>query len=142
MESEARILIDSKEGLIEIEGPVRFVEKYMAKYAFGPKTPEEVAKPVEVRPRSSTKTCLKTIRTLLKEGFFVQSRGFNEIKMEFIKKDAGCSDPTLRGALKAVTKKRKLTVIGAGRGTRYVQPADVKSLPIPGEETSEIDIPL
>jgi len=141
MESEARIMIDSKKGIIEIEGPLRFVEKYMARYALGSKTPEEVVKPPELKPRSSKKTCLKTVRILIKEGFFVQSRSFTDIRAKFMNMDDSCSDGSLRNALKEIVKKRKLSVSGAGRGTRYVQQV-TETQPIPNEETSEIDIPL
>ena len=125
MESEARVMIDSKEGVIEIEGPIEFVEKHMAMYAPGVKAPKVTVKPPGVKRRSSKKICIKTVKALIGEGFFAQGRGFGEIKTEFMKRDRDCSDASLRNALKEVLKKKKLSFSGAGRGTRYTQQAVV-----------------
>jgi hypothetical protein len=44
--TEARVFIDLKEGVIELEGPIAFVEKYIAKYA-----PAAAAESVSETPR-------------------------------------------------------------------------------------------
>ena len=123
MDSEARVMIDSKEGVIEIEGPIEFVEKYMAMYAPGVKAPKVSVKPTGAKRRSSKKICKKTVKFLIGEGFFAQGRGFGEIKAEFVKRDGECSDASLRNALKETLKKGRLSFTGIGRGSRYSQPA-------------------
>ena len=141
--TKARVMIDLKEGVIEIEGTTEFVEKYMALYAPGPTGLKVAAPPLEKKPRASTKMCLKTVKALIGAGFFAQQRFYGEIKTEVIGKGGPCSDTSLRNALKKIVNKKKLTVSGNRRGTRYSQQADAKSPSVSSDETQEfIDVSL
>ena len=143
MESEARIMIDSKEGIIEIEGSVQFVERYLTRYAPTAKAEEAAPMPPVSKPRSSKKSCVKTLRVLIKEAFFAQDRSFSDIKSAFESKGMKCSDPSLRNALKELAGKRKLVVIGAGRGTKYSQPPVTAPEEIAsGAVSDSVDIPF
>ena len=126
--TEARVFIDLKEGVIELEGPIDFVEKYMAKYApgaapekpavkRGPGRPAKAAKPVKKKKVS----CDKIIGAMTAEGFFSQGRGFGAIKAEVLKTEPGCSDNKIRKALKNAIAGGKLSASGAGRGMKYTQ---------------------
>ena len=131
--TEARVFIDLKEGVIELEGPIEFVEKYMAKYAPGGKTaPETVEKPAVKRgpgrppkagkpARKKKISCDKVVIDLLGAGFFGQSRGFGAIKAEIVTVEPGCSDNKIRKALKNAIAAGKLVSSGAGRGMKYTE---------------------
>lgn len=131
--AEARVFIDLKEGVIELEGPIDFVEKYMAKYAPGATAtvaPEHpVVKRGRGRPAKATKpvkkkkvSCDKIIGGMIKNGFFSESRGFSSIKAEVLNTDGGCSDNRIRRSLKNAIAGAKLSASGAGRGMKYAQP--------------------
>jgi hypothetical protein len=134
----ARVFIDLKEGVIELEGPIEFVKKYMAKYAPGGGSAETVVeKPVikrgPGRPRKAGKpvrkkkvSCDKIVAELSGAGFFGQSRGFGAIKAEITNVEPGCSDNKIRKALKNAIAAGKLTSSGAGRGMRYSEIAAVQ----------------
>lgn len=131
--TEARVFIDLKEGVIELEGPIDFVEKYMAKYApngaaqavaeqpavkRGPGRPPKAGRPVKKRKVS----CDKIVGGLISADFFSQARGFGVIKTEVVNVAPGCSDNKIRKALKNAITAGKLTASGAGRGMKYSQP--------------------
>ncbi len=50
MESEARIVIDMKEGVVEIEGTIAFVEKCLTIYAPIAKAPRIEREPTQKKP--------------------------------------------------------------------------------------------
>ncbi len=133
---EARVFIDLKEGVIELEGPIEFVEKYMAKYAPGSKTTagETVEKPLVKRgpgrppkagkpARKKKVSCDKVVGELLGAGFFGQARGFGAIKTEITKVEPACSDNKIRKALKNTIATGKLSSSGSGRGMKYAEVA-------------------
>jgi hypothetical protein len=129
--TEARVFIDLKEGIIELEGPIEFVEKYMAKYApggaaaepnveksvvkRGPGRPPKAGKPV----RKKKVSCDKLVADMLSSDFFGQARGFGAIKAEIISVEPSCSDNKIRKALKNAIAGGKLSANGAGRGMKY-----------------------
>lgn len=131
--TEARVFIDLKEGVIELEGPIEFVEKYMAKYApgsaavetvrekpavkRGPGRPPKAGKPV----RKKKVSCDKIVTDLTGEGFFGQARGFGAIKSAMTSVEPGCSDNKIRKALKNAIAAGKLAASGAGRGMKYTE---------------------
>ncbi|APV43974.1 hypothetical protein Dform_00619 [Dehalogenimonas formicexedens] len=135
--TEARVFIDLKEGVIELEGPIEFVEKYIAKYApggaavqtavekpaarRGPGRPPKAGKPV----RKKKVSCDKIVADLTAAGFFGQERGFGAIKSEMTAIDPGCSDNKIRKALKNAIAAGKLASSGAGRGMKYAEPAAI-----------------
>jgi hypothetical protein len=129
--TEARVFIDLKEGVIELEGPIDFVEKYMAKYApggavpaaekpavkRGPGRPPKAGRPVKKKKVS----CDRIIAGLIGADFFSQGRGFGVVKTEVVNVAPGCSDNKIRKALKNAITAGKLTASGAGRGMKYSQ---------------------
>jgi hypothetical protein len=127
--TEARVFIDLKEGVIELEGPIDFVEKYMAKYAPGAAAPEKPAvKRGPGRPAKAAKpakkkkvSCDKIIGAMVAEGFFSQGRGFGAIKAKVLETEPGCSDNRIRKALKNAIAGGKISASGAGRGMKYTQ---------------------
>ena len=138
MKPHARIMIDSKEGVIEIQGPLEFVAKYMERYAPGVKQEKTAPAILTPKPLSSKRLCVKTLRALIRENFFAQGRPFGDIKAACISKGARCSDQSLRNALKEMQAKHKLNKNGAGRATSY---ALAVAKPKPTSEGA-IDIPL
>ncbi|MEN8614841.1 hypothetical protein ABFB09_06135 [Dehalogenimonas sp. THU2] len=129
---EARVLIDLQEGVIELEGPIEFVEKHMALFIPEMMGVEELEeeKPVVKRGRPAKAgkpkkkkrvSCDKIIDALAGEGFFAQPRGFGAIKQEVLKTDPGCSDNKIRQTLKKAIAGEKITASGAGRGMKYTQ---------------------
>ncbi len=129
--TEARVFIDLKEGVIELEGPIDFVEKYMAKYAPGATAPAAEEKPVKRgrgRPAKAAKpakkkkvSCDKIIGSMATEGFFSEGRGFGAIKAKVVETEPGCSDNRIRKALKNAIASGKLSTSGAGRGMKYTE---------------------
>ena len=131
--TEARVFIDLKEGVIELEGPIEFVEKYMAKYAPGGQVTETVSeKPVVKRgpgrppkagkpARKKKISCDKIVADLTAAGFFGQARGFGSIKSEMTMVEPTCSDNKIRKALKNAIAGGKLAASGAGRGMKYTE---------------------
>ena len=135
--TEARVFIDLKEGVIELEGPIEFVEKYMAKYApggaagkvetekpavkRGPGRPPKAGKPA----RKKKVSCDKIVAEMTAAGFFGQARGFGAIKAEMTSVEPGCSDAKIRKALKTAIAAGKLAANGAGRGMKYTEIAAV-----------------
>jgi hypothetical protein len=124
----ARVLIDLQEGIIEIEGPVEFVEKHMTRFLSDEEASVE-DKPVRRRGRpaktvkSSRKkrkaSCGKVISNLLETSFFNKARGFGVIKQEVLKGVPDCSDNLIRNAIKETVASGKLSASGAGRGMKY-----------------------
>ena len=129
--TEARVFIDLKEGVIELEGPIEFVEKYMAKYAPGDKVGASEKPAVKRGPGRPTKadkpvrkkrvSCDKVIAQLTNAGYFAQSRGFGSIKTEIINVEPGCSDGKIRKSLKNAIAAGTLAASGAGRGMKYTR---------------------
>ena len=136
--TEARVFIDLKEGIIELEGPIEFVEKYLTKYAPGgavaePGTEKPAIKRGPGRPPKAGKparkkkvSCDKIVAELNGAGFFGQARGFGAIKAEMTNVDPGCSDNKIRKALKNAIGAGKLSSSGAGRGMKYIGVASVQ----------------
>jgi len=127
--TEARVFIDLKEGVIELEGPIAFVEKYMAKYAPGvavaeaPPEKRKRGRPAKAAKPAKKKrvNCKKIIADMVAAGFFSQGRGFGAIKTEIVKTAPDCSDNRIRKALKNAIAGGKVTANGAGRGMKYSQ---------------------
>ena len=129
--ADARVLMDLQEGVIELEGPVDFVEKHMALFlpAIVSIEPEEEKVPGKRgRPAKAGKTrnkkrvnCETIVGTLWDDGFFTQSQGFGATKQEVLKTDSGCSDNKIRQTLKKFVAAGKLESKGAGRGMKYTQ---------------------
>jgi hypothetical protein len=125
--TEARVFIDLKEGVIELEGPIAFVEKYIAKYAPAAaaesvsETPRKRGRPAKKGAVPVTKKKVnadKIISAMIDNGFFSSPKAFGSIKAEALKTAPELSDAKIRKGLK--NAENKLTVSGTGRGTKYM----------------------
>ncbi|MEL7561913.1 hypothetical protein [Dehalogenimonas sp. 4OHTPN] len=125
--TEARVFIDLKEGVIELEGPIAFVEKYIAIYAPAaaaesvPETPRKRGRPAKkgALPLKKKKVNAdRIIGAMIDNGFFNSARGFGAIKVEALKMAPDLSDTKIRKALQKV--KSTLPPSGTGRGTKYL----------------------
>jgi hypothetical protein len=128
---EARVLIDLKEGVIELQGPVDFVRHYLEIYQPSIKglqiTPRGAAASPEKPKRSSRRSkktakrvsCTAAIRKELESGFFSEPRSIGDIKSRL--KEAGFefSDGNTRNSLKRLTSTGTLSANGEGRRLTY-----------------------
>lgn len=129
--TEARVFIDLKEGVIELEGPISFVEKYIAKYAPAaaaesvPEAPRKRGRPAKgpLHTKKKRVNAEKIIGAMIDSGFFNAAKAFGAIKAEALKTAPDLSDTKIRKSLKNAGA--KLTTSGTGRGTKYIfiQPA-------------------
>jgi len=135
--AEARVVIDLKEGVIELEGPVDFVRHYLEMYQPTLKRlPREAAAGQEKPKRSSRKkntkstkaakakrvSCTAAIQNEIEAGFFNEPKSTGDIKRRL--KEAGFefSDGNIRNSLKRLTTNRALNVNGKGGTLTYSKP--------------------
>ncbi len=138
---EARVVINIKEGVIELQGPVDFVRHYLDKYqssikelqelsedkAVGP----EIAKPsprkrrgvAPVKPvRGKRGSCTKALKGYLKKGFFDEPRSIGEIKQHLTETGVDYTDGAIRATLKRLAKSGSLGTTGRRMSLRYHRP--------------------
>jgi len=135
---DAKVVINLKEGIIEMEGPADFVQRCLDMY--GPSIrgllglPQDTAAPPEkagVVPRKSKATAvakprrgrratvMATIRDDLEAGFFDRPRSTAEIKQR--SSDAGLTftDGGVRANLRKLTQEGLLNAVKKGRSVRF-----------------------
>ncbi len=138
---EARVVINLKEGIIELQGPVDFVRHYLDAYQFAVKelqglpkdaamsTQKEKALPRERKevPRSKARetkraTGAGAIRGYLQEGFFDQPRSTREVKQRL--NDAGLARTSnaIRITLEKLSVAGLLDRVTKGRSVRFQRP--------------------
>src|SRR3989304_9031430 len=127
--AEARVVIDLKEGVSELEGPVDFVRHYLKMYQPTLKRlPREAAAGQEKPKRSSRRrsaakakrvSCTIAIRNELEAGFFNEPNSTGDIKRRL--KEAGFefSDGNIRNSLKRLTTMGALSAKGKGGTLTY-----------------------
>lgn len=139
---EARVVINLKEGIIELQGPVDFVRHYLNTYQPAIKglqsLPEEVAvspKKAKVLPRkrkaaSAAKagkekrtSCMGAIRSDLEAGFFDEPRSTDEVKQRLSQAGLIFTDEGIRVSLRRLSLAGSLDVVRKGRFVRYQRPA-------------------
>jgi len=125
---QAKAIINLNEGVIQLEGPVEFVQRYLERYApaiKGLSTPESqsatVGRQVEARgkPRKMRRSCTRAIRAEVKAGFFDEPRSTPAIRERLKEKGVACSVGALRTSLRKVVKEERLVTAGRGRGLTY-----------------------
>ncbi|MBI2858239.1 MAG: hypothetical protein HYX90_04095 [Chloroflexi bacterium] len=130
---QARAVINIKEGVIEIEGPVEFVRLYLEKYAPAMKGKSSAepnggtpGKKLATRrsPKGGRRLCTRAIRAEIKAGFFDKPRSPHAVKERLNEKGAVCSIGTLRNSLKKVVEEERLVTAGRGRGLVYGRKAE------------------
>jgi len=130
--SEARVVIDLKEGVIELEGPIDFVRHYLEMYQpaikrlnRGVAANQEISKPSSKKSRASKAkrvSCTAAVQKETKAGFFSEPKSTSDIKRRL--KEAGFefSDGNLRNSLKRLTDTGILNADGKGRSVTYSKP--------------------
>jgi hypothetical protein len=124
---EARVVINIKDGVIEIQGPVDFVRSYFDLYQPIIKKMSAVAgqaQALEKGPRgrrAAVKSipCPKAIRSELAAGFFDVPHSVGEIKQRLGEAGYAYTDSNVRNCLKRLTASSVLNALGSGRGLRY-----------------------
>ncbi|GEM_PF-845019 len=134
---EAKAIIDVKKGIIELEGPVDFVRRYLGRYQPPishlrglPKavaaSPEKAGPPNEEKKRGP---CLKAtrsdsgagaaIRKYLESGFFEQPRSFRDVREHLANNRVICKDSLVRASLKKLVGTGALKTTGVASALRY-----------------------
>ena len=136
---EARVVINIKKGVIELEGPVDFVRHYLDTYQFaikelqglpkGPVVSPQKAKalPREKKGARGTKagkrerrSCAAAIRSYLEEGFFDEPRSTGEVKQHLSEMGVICTDGAITASLRRMSMSGSLDTTGtAGRALCY-----------------------
>ncbi len=125
---QAKAVIKLNEGIIELEGPVEFVERYLERYgsaikglpAMEPKRASP-ARDVKARgkARGGQRSCTRAIRAEIKAGFFDKPRSTRSLKERLTEKGVTCSIGLLRTSLKKVVDEGRLIPTGKGRARVY-----------------------
>ena len=102
---QAKAVIDLKEGVIQLEGPVEFVQRYLEKYAPAVKgiaSPESqdgtAVRQVEMRDRmrGGQHSCTRAIRAEIKSGFFDEPKATKGVRERLTEKGVACTSGVLR----------------------------------------------
>ena len=135
---EARVVINLKEGIVELQGPADFVQHCLDMY--GPAirgllglpqdaaaTPEK-AKPVPRKRKVAAVTksgrarrgsCIGAIRSDLEAGFFDQPRSIREIKQRLSEAGITFTENGVRANLRKLSLAGSLDIVRKGRSVRY-----------------------
>ena len=140
---QAKAVINLNEGVIQLEGPVQFVQRYLEQYALALKglpsaePKAKTTKPTEARGRrrGGQRSCIRAIRAEIKAGFFEKPKASGAIKERLVQKGVSCSIGLLRASLKKAVEEGRLLTTGRGRGLVYCQKA------APGEPTPTVESP-
>jgi hypothetical protein len=127
--SEARAVIDLKEGVIELEGPVDFVRHYFEMYQPAIKKLSRAAtvnqetqklsagrRPVARGKRIS---CMAALQSEIKSGYFDEPRSISVIKQRLNESGYEFKDNNVRNSMKRLTTTGVLNANGKGRGLTY-----------------------
>jgi hypothetical protein len=142
---QAKAIINLNEGIIQLEGPVEFVQRYLEKYApdmKGLSTSESQAgtsrRRVEARgrPRGGQRSCTRVIRAEIKAGFFDEPRSTQAARERLTDKGVVCSSSVLRTSLRKAVEEGKLSTTGRGRGLVYSRKAE-EEMPEVAAQASE-----
>ncbi len=128
---QAKAVINLKEGVIQLEGPVEFVRQYLDMYrsAIGgveerPKAIAVVAKVVRKairgkRKRAKRLSCVGAIRKEIKAGFFSELRSAREVAQRLAERGFSCGPESVRISLRKLTGDGLLDRTKEGRAARY-----------------------
>jgi len=130
---QAKAVINLNEGIIQLEGPVEFVQRYLETYApamKGLSTPEpEEGTPAQKlagrsRPKGGRRSCTRAIRAEIKAGFFDKPRSTQAVRERLKEKGVACSSGVLRTSLRKAVAGARLGTSGRGRGLVYSRKAE------------------
>jgi len=135
---EARVVINLKEGIVELQGPADFVQHCLDMY--GPAirgllglpsdvaaTPEKPKPLPEKRTRGAATrarkgkraSCIGAIRSDLEEGFFGEPRSIVEIKQRLSEAGITVTDSGVRANLRKLSSAGLLDTVRRGRFVRF-----------------------
>lgn len=131
---KARVAINLKEGIIELQGPIDFVQYYLDRYR--PVVKEVAHLPEESAPRETSFLPRKrkaagrrnrgsyagSIRSLLEGGFFDEARSMVDVRQRLNDAGLACPDNTVWVSLKRLSTAGLLDRVGKGRTVLYRQP--------------------
>jgi len=135
---EAKVVINLKEGIIELQGPVDFVRHYLDTYQPAIKGLQGLPKEVAVSPEQTkavprkrkaapgTRTakrkrasCMGSIRSDLEAGFFDEPRSTGEVKQRLSEAGLTFTDSGVRASLRRLSLAGVLDIVRKGRSVRY-----------------------
>ncbi|MBE0430985.1 MAG: hypothetical protein IBX67_04065 [Dehalococcoidia bacterium] len=135
---DAKVVINLKEGIIELEGPVDFVRHCLDMYRPAIKglqglSPDTAARPekAESQPRKRKAAAVTTprrgkrpsgigtIRSGLEAGFFDEPRSTDDIKRRLSDAGVTITDSGVRANLRKLTLDGLLSTVRKGRSVRY-----------------------
>ena len=142
---QAKVVINLNEGVIQLEGPVEFVQRYLEQYAPALKglpsaePKAKTTKPTEarVRRRGGQRSCTRAIRAEIKAGFLQEAKASGAIRERLVAKGVACSSGLLRASLKKAVEEGRLVTTGRGRGLVYCQKAAGGGPAQPAESSAE-----
>ncbi len=135
---QAKAIINLKEGVVQLEGPVEFVREYLERFAT--KGQQGMPKGIQVtpkrkavkgrekavpRPRRAKRRgrgriiCTDAVRAEVDDGFFNEARATQEIKQHLAEKGLSYSYNSIRLSLKQLVARARLVRSGAGPAVRY-----------------------
>ena len=141
---QAKAVINLNEGIIELEGPVEFVERYLERYGAAIRElpaaePQRTGPPRVVRARGKARggrgSCTRAIRAEVKAGFFDAPKSTRSVKERLTEKGVSCSTGLLRTSLKKVVDEGRLSPTGRGRARMYSRTGE-QSVALPPTESS------
>jgi hypothetical protein len=138
---EAKVIINLKEGIIELQGPVDFVRHYLDAYqpaitglqglpkAIAEEPERAKAEPQKRKAAAGTRrakrkrvSCAQAIQNELETGFFDQPRSIAEVKQRLSEAGFVFIDSNVRTSLKRLVKSGTLGMTGRGRAVRFHRP--------------------
>lgn len=127
---QAKAIINLNEGVIQLEGPVEFVQRYLERYApaikgiSAPAPPAgraaKQAKTTAGRRRGGRASCARAIRAEVKAGFFDEPKSTKAVRERLTEKGISCSIGVLRTSLRGIVEGGRLQTSGRRRGVVYV----------------------